>query len=779
MIPTPWKEKKYDPVFDDFPNNFDVEVSDTLRSHLGGDSFEGLIIKALNKQYGNEKYGDNLMYNNQNSKYAGSNVYTMNSAPKGGWSKYVHVIQPPTYLSEGFGRVYLKGGTYMDVLIAAFFDTEAKDISAEFMDLPTGAMAGDEVSVSVWLRSTFPDRVTANFAWNVTHTADGNPLDATQHQLTYSGGVAAESGPISISKTEKRRLTVSFIMPEGDVRIQFKINEEGKEPEETLLDNNVLDSALLGAVKLIVPRELKLPYDMLTKKERQTLPSSTATLTLPALPEARWISTTTGQLNVVNQTPELLRDFKIHNNPEINEDSTTVTRTPVVTYTIKRTDFGDDPLGRNWLNLDEPGTPITKIGEVTTEGSIQRSYQYKHMLEPVCTGEGEERTCEERSETRTRAVTADFAPSLTPVEYDMYVYNGMEEVPERTYRDEIESNLDNSLHKELFWTNEPYDIQVIRWMHHQDEEKNKYGWVQAPGQYMRQFTQQASGSTAWSVESSMSDEYAQARDAAAKQKNNKSLYDKAVFATDQELQKYDYPIKSGYYFNPAGSYTFQLTTEVFKDQKPADMTNDHSDLLNSLIDAFRYETDLMFINNKKVAVNLNNDKLAAKGGGFERKTGVLTVKDSKGVNGTPLITVLDRSDDPSRYTKVVEEIKHTDKRGGDSHKFWKMVLEGYSESYTEGSNTYYTYREYVKAGQHIYKITETSTITIVVNPDNVSLYTHANMPNGTYTTKAWFDEVDMKKGNHAYKSLNTLEGVADLDSIQVTVMGSMFDDLNN
>ena len=85
----------------------------------------------------------------------------------------------------------------------------------------------------------------------------------------------------------------------------------------------------------------------------------------------------------------------------------------------------------------------------------------------------------------------------------------------------------------------------------------------------------------------------------------------------------------------------------------------------------------------------------------------------------------------------------------------------------------------MKAGQHIYKITKTSTITIVVNPDNASLYTHANMPNGTYSIKAWFDEVDMKKGNHAYKSLNTLEGVADLDSIQVTVVGSMFDDLNN
>ncbi|WP_162616103.1 hypothetical protein [Paenibacillus lutimineralis] len=48
-------------------------------------------------------------------------------------------------------------------------------------------------------------------------------------------------------------------------------------------------------------------------------------------------------------------------------------------------------------------------------------------------------------------------------------------------------------------------------------------------------------------------------------------------------------------------------------------------------------------------------------------------------------------------------------------------LEGYSDSRTEGSNTKYNYREYVKEGQYIYKITETSKITIQVNPENIPL----------------------------------------------------------
>ncbi|MCM3042566.1 hypothetical protein M3201_23200 [Paenibacillus motobuensis] len=778
LKPTPWIGKNISKKFDDFPTNFGSRLPEKLTEYLGGETFEGKIIEALNAEYGDELYGTNLMYNNQNKQYENRIVYNKNTAPKGGWIKYVHVIQPPTYLSQGFGRVYLKVGTYMDVPIAAFMNTKPNDISAEFVDLPSGAMAGEEVQVSVWLRSTFPKRETTKFSWSVTRKSDGLPLTVAENQLKFSGGVAAESGEIGISKTEKRRLTVSFVMPESDVRIQFKVNEEGKEPEEVLLDNNVLDSDVLGAVKLIVPRELKLPYDMLTKKEKIYLPSSTATLQLPDLTEAKWTGNATGKLTVTNLTKELQKDFEIHNNPEINEASSVITRTPIVTYTIRRVDYGDDPMGGNWLNLDKPGTPLSKTGEVHTEGSVSRPYEYKNYY-TVCTGEGENRKCEEKSETLTGTATAQFLPNTVSNTYDMYVYNGMKDVPKRKYRDEIEDNQTDSVVKKLFWTNEPYDYDVIRWMHHQDVEGKKYDWTQAPGQYKREFIQQASGSVEWDIKSSMRDEYTQARDAAAKRKNNKKLYDKAVFATDKVLQEHDYPIKSGYYFNPAGSYTFTVTTEVFKKEKPEDMTGDHKDLLNSLIDSFRYETDLMFINKEKDAVNINNVELAKKGGGFERKPGILSVKDSKSVNETSLISVLDRSKDSTRYTKEVKEIKYTDKRGGDSDKFWKMVLEGYSESYTLGKYTDYTYREYVKAGQHMYKITETSTITIVVNSGNIPLYTHANMPNGNYYIKVWFDEVNMTKGNHAYKGLEPMQGVENLDSIKVTVVGSMFDDLNN
>ena len=107
------------------------------------------------------------------------------------------------------------------------------------------------------------------------------------------------------------------------------------------------------------------------------------------------------------------------------------------------------------------------------------------------------------------------------------------------------------------------------------------------------------------------------------------------------------------------------------------------------------------------------------------------------------------------------------------------MMEGYSESRTQGSHSKYVYREYVEKGQPIYKITETSRITIQVNPTNISLYTHANMPNGDYNIKVWFDKTDLEKMDPMYKELKELKGIENMESIQVKVVGSMFDDLNN
>ena len=49
--------------------------------------------------------------------------------------------------------------------------------------------------------------------------------------------------------------------------------------------------------------------------------------------------------------------------------------------------------------------------------------------------------------------------------------------------------------------------------------------------------------------------------------------------------------------------------------------------------------------------------------------------------------------------KKVEEIYHEHISGGNTHEYWKMVMEGYEESNTLSSRDNYKYREYVKPGQ--------------------------------------------------------------------------------
>jgi|GEM_PF-2008544 len=779
LKPTPWEDMGNVNDFDNFPSRFNREIPEKLYEYLPHGNFEKQILKALNTKYAGVAYGDYLMYNNKDSEYATRKVYYTNGAPEGGWIKYLHIIQPPTYLSQGFGRVYMRS-TYLDIPIAAFAATQGSDLSVSFDDLPSQAVAGETVNVSVMVESTFANGVTPAFSWSITR-AGGGALTKETDQLSFNDNAhySQPSGTIPIGANKERRLTASFTMPDSDVRIQFKVNENGTSPKETVLANNTVEST----IKVVKP--IQLPYDMLTKKEKIILPANTVTLKLPDWEDARWTGNAVGELKVYNRNPDLLRDFKVFNNM-VNEASESITRAPVVTYTIMRKDFGingkkDDPENKQYVNLSNPDDPLLRIGELYYEGSVSRPYQYTEH-EQVCTGSGENEKCETRSRTKSGTVTAEFDSGNIKKPYAMYVYNGKKELEKYTYRDEIEKNSGSALEKKLFWTNEPYYYPVIRWMHHQDENGQPYNWTRVPGQYKREFIQQASGGLTLNKTSSLETEYSQSRKAAAGRTNKKSLYDKAVFATDKQLQKYAYPIKSGYYFNPAGSYTFTLNTVVFKDKKPqnGEMTQDHKDLVNSLIGAFRYESDLIYINNKKEAVNILNEGLAPKGGGFVRKKGVLTVEQSKGVNGEKLIDVLDRSDDPSRYTQDIYEVFHSEDTAENStHEFWKRVLEGYSESKTAKSHSKYKYREYVKDGEHMYKITETSKITIVVNPENKYLYTHANMPNGNYSIKVWFDDINLKGFKHAYKVLGTLKGVEELDSMKITVIGSMFDDLNS
>jgi len=131
-------------------------------------------------------------------------------------------------------------------------------------------------------------------------------------------------------------------------------------------------------------------------------------------------------------------------------------------------------------------------------------------------------------------------------------------------------------------------------MFHLDAAGNPKTWEAVPGRYQREFVQQCSADIDWNVTSSIKQEYEQDREAARQGKRGQAFYNKVVFATDKNLISYDYPIKSGYYFNPAGKYTFEVTTVNYKTGQGK--TKEHEELVNALINSFRYESNLIYIN---------------------------------------------------------------------------------------------------------------------------------------------------------------------------------------
>ena len=457
----------------------------------------------------------------------------------------------------------------------------------------------------------------------------------------------------------------------------------------------------------------------------------------------------------------MFRKYSEQNNPPVNEvRRSRVERNPIVNFTIERRDFGDDPEGRKWLDIN-PSTPVVKNGRLFSEGYIQGWDVYECGFED----------CELCPHKVLR--TAPFNEVTKDLTFNVYVYNGMKNIPSKSFRNEIENNRVDSLNKKMYWESEPYNFNVIRWMCRLDSNGKEYGWTPVDGKYQRTFKQQNSGDIQIKINSPMEIEYMQARDAARQGINRKDLYDKAVFPTDIDLQRFDYPIKSGYYFNPAGKYTFTVETVTYK-PVPSD-TQEHKDIVNALINSFNYETDLMYINDYREAVNIKGELLPERGNTFSARPGILTAQDNKGINGIELVTVLDRNSDESRYTKKVEEIYHEHISGGNTHEYWKMVMEGYEESNTLSSRDNYKYREYVKPGQKMYKITETTEVDIIINKDNINTFTHAHMPDGEYYIKVWMDNVDLGSSSHAYSSLGTLSGVM-LDEMYITVKGSMYDD---
>ncbi|QNU67817.1 hypothetical protein EHE19_004980 [Ruminiclostridium herbifermentans] len=699
---------------------------------------------------------------------------------------YIYIIQPPTYDSWGVGIAFYYYGdgelinNYMYYDFFRFIPASMveNDISASFESLQSSVVEGEEVLISVNIKSTFnTDLKDVSYKWEITNE-DGTPL-SSECNLQFPGKAEGRGDEVDIPVKKGALLYASLKMPNNNVKVKFEINSDGKNPEEKNLLNNVLETTINKVKTNKISAEMELDYNILSRNVNFPLTTAVAQLSLP---KGSWDGNATGSLGVNNTSPNLIRNFKVNNNPAVNEASTTITRSPDIDATFKRPDFGDDPLNGKYINGP---TSIVKSGNINFGGSVSRPYMWIEKCGGCRTSSYTTTGADGKTEThyysycdgheKRSSVSADFNSGTNTIKVSALTYNGKKTIAAKQYDNKIQGNTKDYLEKVLYWTSEPYLFKVIRWMCHQDVDNSLYDWTPVPGQYERTFTQQCSGNVKWSTVRTMKQDYSASREAARQRKSTKSSNDRAVFASDVDYKYVDYPIKSGYYFNPTGEYTFTVKTVTYK-TTTAD-TKDHKDLVNSVINSFRYETDLMYIDNNKKVVNIQNQPLSKSGNSYLRKSAALTAQDNTGVNNIVLLNVLDRNDNEWRYSKDVEEIEHTEDRSDSkgTHVFWKNILEGYSESGTSDSQDKYKYREYVKDGQHIYKITEETVVTIQINPENKKLYTYAHMPNGKYTVKAWIDDISLP--NNEYKKLGTLKGISSLDEIEVSVKGSIYDDI--
>ncbi len=640
--------------------------------------------------------------------------------------------------------------------------TDNEDISVEFEELISSAVEGDEVLVGVNIKSSYDTELrNVPFKWETTRE-DGKAVDAD-----FIGHEEIEEGNVDIPANGERILYISFNMPDCDVNIKFEINKDGTSPPEKELENNVLENVITPALSINTVGDCNLDYNVLSKKVRFPLADGKNITAKLSAPRGSLSGNAWGALNIYNKSTDLFKGFD-DRTLGVDELAGTITKRPVINTTIFRKDATydlntnryDNPIESKWLD-----GPISKTanGKISFGGTAYAHYKYN------VTKTNEDGS--EYTQARTRTTSAAFNSGTDTKTITTKIYNGKWSIPANKFKNKIDYNQSDSLQKNLFWESEKYNFDVVRWMCHEDEDGSLYDWIAVPGRCKRTFTQQNNGTIKWNTISTMEDDYRRSREAARNMDYRKNEYDKAVFASDIKFKNENYPIKSGYYFNPTGEYTFTVETVTYKTTKAE--TKDHKDLVQAVIDSFRYESDMMYINSYEEPVNLQNEPIYKNGKNYERRLAALTAKDPTGVDGVKMLSV-----EKTNYTKHEEEIKHSEKSGEYTHEFLKEILEGYEESGTVESKNKYKYREYIKDEQGIYRVTEKTTVTIKINPENRKVYTYINMPDGKYTVAAWIGDITLSNSNNAYKNLEPLKGIYNFDVIEVTVNGTLYDDQN-
>jgi len=506
------------------------------------------------------------------------------------WHKYVHVYQPPTSVSWGCGIMFHNpSGKQINYLTVPMSPDGLKgDISVEFEEPPSSVEEGDKVEVIARIKSTcktdLTDENAPAFKWEITDATTNEPIPSVK----YLGHIEKHIGNIEIPSNGETALLAEFNMPDKDVKIKFEINKDGTNPSEIVRHNNEAEIVITPALSINTSGDFNLDYNVLSKNVKLSLAEGKDIKARLSAPKGELYGDAWGELDIDNDTPKIFRWLE-PDSIDVDEPAGTIIKHPIINTTLYRKDTTFDSKTRNYDNpiegkwLDGP-TSKTATGEISFEGTAYANYKYKNT---TINDAGSIIT-----EKKTSTTHAAFNSGKDTRTISTKIYNGKPTISKKTFENKIDYNQANYLQKDLFWTSKPYMFDVVRWMCHEDESGSLYGWTAVPGRYQRTFTQQNSGTIKWSFLSTMKNDYRKSREAARNMDYTKSKYDKAVFASDIEFKNVDYPIKSGYYFNPTGTYTFTVETVTYNTSKSE--TKDHKDLVDAVINSFRYESDLMY-----------------------------------------------------------------------------------------------------------------------------------------------------------------------------------------
>jgi len=705
---------------------------------------------------------------------------------KNNFEDYLAVLSPPTDNSWGIGiAFYYK---FVNGVLHSRYSTFylrpknmlKNDLFAEFeYDSPKDPKKkvdpGKEVSVGITLDSTYNKALTGvSYKLKVTN----NKGEIVPHNIVKPNDIITKDDKMDLPGSWTM-FYINFTMPESPVNIEFSINPDGKNPDEDIISNNVISTKFLPTV--FIPFDFD--YNIIKRSVGFKLDKADNVATISLPDGGTWKGNATGSLNVTNGTPDLFKNFQVDGNL-VNEAGTRFPRNPNILTTFYRESFGDNPQNNIWLSGPQS---ISKYGLLPYQGLVSRLYDLTYTDGCVLNADGTT-SCPGHTIHNLKE-EGSFKTDTSKCRITAHVYNG-KPLDTKKYTTDIANNTATNKDKKMLWPSKLYNFNVIRMMYHKDINNNLTDRVEVPGQFSRSFVNQNDATTNWKVSSSMKADYKTSRDAARKMSKNKRLLEKAVFASDKAFQKFDYPIKSGYYFNPTGTYTFKITTNIYK--TTSGNTTDHKEIVDAFLDAFRYESNIVYKNKNGQAVDIQNNQLKKGTKGYVGRPAVLSFNDPKGLDNKVWLeqtTTFSKDKvetiefpDPKNIneladsTKVYTIINKDDVTSMDDR--WKDILEGYTQSNTHDSFSKFRYREYVARNQTLYKITETSTVTIKVNPNDYKAYTHDAMADGDYKVKVYIDDISFKGHTNVQKNLEIMKGIANLDDIDIEVVGSKSDDIN-